>query len=134
MLVKDGTAICLYSRNGRRLDPYFPELVKGAHQALPSSCIINGEIVGAKPMTETPPCDGSSYQTLRHSRESLLNAPISHTGRARDPGSKVKRCETEKMMVGDTLGNRGNSVGSHLLRMWSHQAAQGVPPAGLITG
>ena len=47
LLAKDGSDIRIYSRRGRLLEPFFPELLGAALEELPASCIVDGEIVAS---------------------------------------------------------------------------------------
>ena len=45
IVVRDGDAIELHSRNGKPMARYFPDLVAALRASLPSRCVVDGEIV-----------------------------------------------------------------------------------------
>src|SRR5258708_17192144 len=45
IVLRDGDALRIDSRNGQTLDRYFPEVVEQLRAALPEQCVIDGEIV-----------------------------------------------------------------------------------------
>jgi ATP-dependent DNA ligase len=52
LLVRRGSRVGILSRNGRALEPYFPEVVSAALKTLPEDCSVDGEILalrGGKP-------------------------------------------------------------------------------------
>jgi ATP-dependent DNA ligase len=47
IVYREGGQSRIDSRNGQRLDRYFPELLPGLERALPGQCVVDGEIVVA---------------------------------------------------------------------------------------
>ncbi|HME91402.1 MAG TPA: ATP-dependent DNA ligase, partial [Myxococcaceae bacterium] len=45
LVFRDGDRIHLASRNGQALERYFPELLTQLREALPTRCMVDGEIV-----------------------------------------------------------------------------------------
>jgi ATP-dependent DNA ligase len=48
LLVRRGENVRLLSRNGRVLQPYFPEFVSAASEGLPKDCSIDGEVLALR--------------------------------------------------------------------------------------
>src|SRR5918998_1407625 len=49
IVYRDGEDVRIDSRNARPMQRYFPELVDAVREALPERCVIDGEIVVARP-------------------------------------------------------------------------------------
>ncbi|GAA1736759.1 ATP-dependent DNA ligase [Isoptericola hypogeus] len=49
LVFRDGDDVRLDSRNGRPMQRYFPEVVDAVRAALPERCVVDGEIVLARP-------------------------------------------------------------------------------------
>ncbi|CAM3581139.1 ATP-dependent DNA ligase [Isoptericola cucumis] len=49
LVFRDGDDVRIDSRNGRPMQRYFPEVVEAARAALPPRCVVDGEIVLARP-------------------------------------------------------------------------------------
>jgi ATP-dependent DNA ligase len=48
LLVRRGSRVRILSRNGRALEPYFPEVVSAALKTLPQDCSVDGEILALR--------------------------------------------------------------------------------------
>jgi ATP-dependent DNA ligase len=51
IVVRDGDAIEIHSRNGKPMARYFPDLVEAFRSFLPARCVVDGEIVVIDPAT-----------------------------------------------------------------------------------
>jgi ATP-dependent DNA ligase len=58
LMFRDGDEILLQSRDEKSLNRYFPELVEPLRAQLPARCVLDGEIVVAKP-------DGLDFEALQ---------------------------------------------------------------------
>src|SRR5215468_9481575 len=58
LIFRDGDEILLQSRDEKSLNRYFPELVEPLRAQLPARCVLDGEIVVAKP-------DGLDFEALQ---------------------------------------------------------------------
>ncbi|PFG43299.1 ATP-dependent DNA ligase [Isoptericola jiangsuensis] len=82
IVYRDGDEVRLDSRNGRPMERYFPEVVDAVREALPSRCVVDGEIVVARPGTAPGDPARLDFDTLSQrihpaeSRVRMLSAEV----------------------------------------------------------
>ncbi|MBA3362677.1 MAG: ATP-dependent DNA ligase [Acidimicrobiia bacterium] len=77
LIFRDGAEVRIESRNQRPLARYFPEVVSAVKQALPERCVVDGEIVTARP--DDGRLDFYSLQQRLHPAASRVDLLASQT-------------------------------------------------------
>ena len=89
IVVRDGDAVEIHSRNGKPMARYFPDLVAAFRAQLPARCTVDGEIVVIS---------GRPARLLRRSSSACIPPPAASTGwRPRRPrASSRSTCSTRR--------------------------------------